>query len=49
MIKRILIAAGAVVVLALGTAAPVSAQGFCNSGPLGGAVCGAGIGGQRGD
>jgi len=48
MLKRTLFAGAAAALLAMGVSAPASAQGFCNSGPLGGGLCGAGIGGGLG-
>ena len=47
MLKLKLLAGGFAALLALGIAAPASAQGLC-SGPLGSGVCGAGIGGGLG-
>lgn len=48
MMNKTIFAGAVVALMALGAAAPASAQGFCNSGPLGGGVCGAGIGGGLG-
>jgi hypothetical protein len=47
MLKTTIIAGAVTALLGLGAAAPASAQAFC-TGPVGSAVCGAGIGGGLG-